>query len=407
MNANILERRATSIPALSGASSAYLDALRAIAANLVLVSHIVLIHYNGSIRYGGGSLAVSLFFLLSGFLITQSMLNWQKRSGPRLPGFLADRVARIITPYVPALLLITAANVLFITTKWGAPEVNTGVRPFVGNLLMLQDHSAFQFLEMLRFDIPWRIRPYNTAEPFWTVSIELWIYVSVGLFFFCVLCREPVRRRYLWPLVALSLPVVIWNAAAGGGKSLTLIWLLGAVAGCALARLSSNGDRRTGWMAFWLVTFGAAGLVGRAAKVGFDGYDLQTVALIAIVVFGVLIGLANVRSVPPLLERACRFFASYSYSLYLIHNTVLIVVWEMTRDAAPRWASILSGVLLSHVVAYLLYLAFERHYRHVARWLRPRFERALVSKRAEAGAVTALPAAGRDVAALEHAPERF
>ncbi len=392
MNANSLERRATSVPALSGAASAYLDALRAIAANLVVVSHIVLIHYNGSIRYGGGSIAVSLFFLLSGFLITQSMLNWQKRPGPRLPGFLADRVARIITPYVPALLLITAANVLFITTKWGAPEINTGVRPFVGNLLMFQDHSAFQFLEMLRFDIPWRIRPYNTAEPFWTVSIELWIYVSVGLFFFCVLCREPVRRRYLWPLVALSLPVVIWNAAAGGGKSLTLIWLLGAVAGCALARLTSGGDRRTGWMAFWLVTFGAAGLVGRAAKVGFDGYDLQTVALIAIVVFGVLIGLANVRSVPPLLERACRFFASYSYSPYLIHNTVLIVVWELTRDAAPRWVSILSGVLLSHVVAYLLYLAFERHYRHVARWLRPRFERALVPKRAEPGAASALPA---------------
>ncbi len=245
MNANTLESRATSVPALSGAASAYLDALRAIAANLVVVSHIVLIHYNGGIRYGGGSIAVSLFFLLSGFLITQSMLNWQKRPGPRLPGFLADRVARIITPYVPALLLITAANVLFITTKWGAPEINTGVRPFVGNLLMLQDHSAFQFLEMLRFDIPWRIRPYNTAEPFWTVSIELWIYVSVGLFFFCVLCREPVRRRYLWPLVAFSLPVVIWNAAAGGGKSLTLIWLLAAVAGCALARLTSGGDRRT------------------------------------------------------------------------------------------------------------------------------------------------------------------
>lgn len=35
-------------------------------------------------------------------------------------------------------------------------------------------------------------------------------------------------------------------------------------------------------------------------------------------------------------------------------------------------------VIGSHLVAYGLYLTFERHYRHVARWLRPRFEQALL-----------------------------
>lgn len=183
----------------------------------------------------------------------------------------------------------------------------------------------------------------------------------------------------------------VWNAAAGGGKSLTLIWLLGAVAGCALARLSANGSRRTGWLSFWLVAFGSAARIGRAGKVGFDAYDLQTAALIALLMFGVLAGLLNVRSVPPIVERGCRFFASYSYSLYLIHNTVLVVVWELTRDS-PRWLSILLGLLLSHVVAYLLYVAFERHYRHVARWLRPRFERALA------------PAPPANVESLPHLP---
>ena len=150
MNSSGIDRAASPVPASGAAATAYLDALRAIAANLVIGSHIVLVHYQGNVRYPGGSVAVSIFFLLSGFLITQSMLNRTGRPGPRLPGFLADRVARIMTPYVPALLLIVALNVWLITTHWGAPQENTGLRPFLGNLLMLQDHSVFQLLEILR-----------------------------------------------------------------------------------------------------------------------------------------------------------------------------------------------------------------------------------------------------------------
>jgi len=380
-------------PTIGVAGSAYLDALRAAAANIVVLSHVVLIYQGNVARDVGAALAVALFFLLSGFLITQSMLNWQKKPGPRLPGFLADRVARIATPYVPALVLIAAANAWFIHTRWGAPGINTGPLPFFGDLLLLQDHSLFQLLELAHVELPWRVRPYNAAEPFWTVSIEMWIYVAVGLFVFGLLGRERVRHRVLWPLVALSFPVVLWNAAAGGGKSLTLIWLLGAVAGWSLAQLSAGSGRRTAWLAFWVVALGAGGLIGRVAKVGFDGYDLQTVALVAMVIFGVLIGLARVRSVPRPLDRACRFLASYSYSLYLIHNTVLIVVWEAMPDA-PRWLSISLGVLAAHAVAWLLYVGFERHHRHVARWLRPRFERAMrprAAAAAETPAGSALP----------------
>ncbi len=374
-------------PRLTDAGSAYLDALRAIAANLVVLSHVVLIYGSGEPRDVGANLGVSMFFLLSGFLITQSMLNWQKRPGPRFPGFLADRVARITTPYVPALVLIVAANALFITTKWGAPGVNTGVLPFIGNLLMLQDHSLLRVLEIVQIRVPWHVPTYNTAEPFWTVSIEMWIYVAAGLFFFGVLSRERIRRHWLWLLVALSFPVVVWNAAAGGGKSLSLIWLLGAVAGGGVAWLSTQGGKRHGWLAFWLVGFGAAGLTGRVLKQGFDGYELQTVALVAAIAFGVLIGLNQMRSLPPMLERGSRFFASYSYSLYLIHNTVLVVVFE-SMHGRPPWLSIGVGVLAAHGVALVLYLAFERHHRHVARWLRPRFERALMPR----GAAVPMPA---------------
>ena len=217
--------------AMSDMASAYLDALRAAGANLVIAAHVLTLYFGIRDPYALGSLGVAVFFLLSGFLIMQSMLNWLNKPEPRLPGFIADRAARIMTPYLPALVFVAVANVTLIRSTYGPAGQSTGVLAFMGNLLLLQDHAVFQGLEFARIDFPWRIRPYNSAEPFWTVAIEMWIYVSVGLFFFCLLQREKIDRSVGIALAAIAFPVLIWNAAAGGGKSLSLIWLLGALAG--------------------------------------------------------------------------------------------------------------------------------------------------------------------------------
>ena len=61
---------------MSSAAVAYLDGLRAIAANLVVAGHVLTLYLGANDRFGLGALGVSVFFLLSGFLIMQSMLNW-------------------------------------------------------------------------------------------------------------------------------------------------------------------------------------------------------------------------------------------------------------------------------------------------------------------------------------------
>ena len=118
---------------LGEAASAYLDALRALASNLVIAAHVLLLYFHVKDPYSLGNLGVAIFFLLSGFLITQSMLNWSHKPGPQLPGFLADRVARIFTPYVPALILIVGANVLLIRDYAGSEDTNTALLTYLGN----------------------------------------------------------------------------------------------------------------------------------------------------------------------------------------------------------------------------------------------------------------------------------
>jgi peptidoglycan/LPS O-acetylase OafA/YrhL len=365
--------------AMSDMASAYLDALRAAGANLVIVAHVLALFFDIHDPYPFGNLGVAVFFLLSGFLIMQSMLNWLNKPEPRFAGFFADRVARIMTPYVPALILIAILNVALVDTNHGQGGVNTGVLSFLGNLLMLQDHAIFQALEFAHMDLAWRIRPYNTAEPFWTVAIEMWIYASMGLFVFCVLKRERIDRWLGAALVAVAVPMFIWNAAAGGGKSLSLIWLLGAIAGYLFHVWRANGYANIRSVATMVTLFATIALIGRSGKVGFHPYDFQTATLLAMVMFGVLALLNCVKSVPGVLRQSVNFLASYSYSLYLIHNTVLILVLEHVRTESA-WAHVAIAVIAAHGCAYLLYVTFERHYRIVGRWLRPKFERALAPR---------------------------
>jgi peptidoglycan/LPS O-acetylase OafA/YrhL len=366
---------------VSAPASTYLDALRAVAANLVVVAHVLLLYFPNHYRYRGGSTAVVIFFLLSGFLISRSMLNASTRPGLQLPGFLADRVARIMTPFVPVLVLVALLNVFVIESRLGGAGLNSGVAAFVGNLLMLHDYPHFQLLELMHVDMWWRIRPYNTAEPFWTVAVEFWLYVAVGLFFFCVLLGERIRRSYLWILTALSAPVLLWNTVAGGGGSLSLGWMVGALAAYLIARIEVAGTGVRWRILPWcLIGCGAVALAARAVTAGFDAYDLHTAVLMAIIIFGVLIALNRIDGVARWVAAPTSFFASYSYSLYLTHNTVLVVVFEQTQSLSKP-VSIVIGVVLAQLAAWLVYLAFERHYRAVARWLRPMFLRLMTTRK--------------------------
>jgi len=322
---------------------------------------------------------VTVFFLLSGFLITQSLINALGRPGPRFARFVADRVARIMTPYVPVLALVALASYLLVDANFAiGPGLNTGPFAFVGNLFLLQDHSVFQLFEVSGRDLLWRIRPYNTAEPFWTVAVEMWIYIAVGLFVLGLLGRERIPLVWTIPLLAISLPVIVWNAAAGGGKALTLIWLLGAV--CAYlfhqALVNRYPIRTIGGI---ILSLSAVALAGRIRKVGFDAYDLRCATLMALGVFGLLALIASGWNAPTAFKAPAMLLASYSYSLYLVHNTVLIVVLRHV-ETQSIWSKVMLGVLAAHLCAYLNYLAFERHYRAVSSWLLTLPARGFVSR---------------------------
>lgn len=353
------------LPGIGPSAAAFLDMLRFVAVNLVMLSHILVVFFDDRTTYQGRGAAVVILFVLSGFLITRSLLGRLEQPGPQLPVFLADRVARVMTPLVPVLLAIALLNATVIHTHWSLEGLSTGFVALLGNLLLLFDYPLFQF-----FDASWRVRPYHTAEPLWTLPIVFWIYIAAGVLVFGVLAREKIRPACLWALALISLPVVVWNAAGGPGKALSLVWMMGCLAGFLGVQASRHGKpARSKALPVWLLLFGSAALVARIWEDGFDPYDLQTALLVTVIFFALFLRLNQATTVWKFPAALAKFFASYSYSLYLVHNTVLVIVFETTAGWPKAW-SIGIGVMLGHGAALLAYHSFEKRHRTVGTFLR-------------------------------------
>ena len=110
---------------LTGGRIPSLDGLRALSIALVLLSHSVVDRsYSGHLLIltnavvGNGGLGVSIFFVISGFLITTLLMREQERSGSiSLRNFYRRRVFRIFPVfyfYIATLALLTITGVVFI-----------------------------------------------------------------------------------------------------------------------------------------------------------------------------------------------------------------------------------------------------------------------------------------------------
>ena len=274
----------------SAAASAFMDTLRFLAANLVLLTHIKLAFFDNELASSTRALAVVILFVLSGFLITRSLMYHARQPGPRMPGFMADRVARIMTPLVPVLLILAALNATAIHSHWSLDGLSTGLIALIGNLLMLSDYPLFQLLDMAHVDAWWRIHAYNTAEPLWTLPIEFWIYVAAGLLVFGLLLRERIRPVYLWILTLVSLPVVIWNAADGTGNALSLMWMFGGLAGFLSVHIGTEGKAaRSKSLPVFVMALGIAALAVRFSNTGFHPYELETALPVTMIFFALFL----------------------------------------------------------------------------------------------------------------------
>lgn len=157
-----------------------LDALRGVAAILVVVDH-TLIRANVPRPIDLGALGVCIFFVISGYILPQSLPRY-----PTVAAFLAARVRRLWPPYL-AGLAVAALLQPYAPPNWAAaPLDGLGV---VTNVLMLPSIAAAS-----------RILPIV-----WTLELEWLFYALLALLWRAHALRAAPALAILAALVAYAL----------------------------------------------------------------------------------------------------------------------------------------------------------------------------------------------------------
>lgn len=322
---------------LSGGQIALLDATRGVASHVVCVGHVFVANKIEMVRYWP-DLGVVAFLVISGFLITLSA----HRKGPDY-GFIAfiiDRGSRIYSAYLPCLLFIVACGLVF---RLPGP---IDLWHVITNLLLLQNMPVPKF-------IAWReiFEPIGTGRQLWTLSVEWWFYWAFGAVFF-------LKRagRYRWLLLVVGIPGFLVVIRQSAYWVLAYPWIVGSLGAFYVV----HKPRPT--IAHVFLACALFGLAVTRYVNHSDFYDLQGVLLVSALLICALV-MAAPRGCPAPVAKVARFFAEYSFSLFLLNSTVIAVLVSLE---VPLARSTFVMLIACNTVALANYYLAERHYRGVA-----------------------------------------
>jgi peptidoglycan/LPS O-acetylase OafA/YrhL len=315
-----------------------IDGLRAIA-----VAAVILFHAQKS-RVGGGYVGVDIFFVISGYLITQLLLESQGEPLRQcLAGFYLRRARRIL----PALL-VTSLVVTLAATWILLPRDLVKIGEYLAATSLLATNvAAWTYGGYFQAVYP------SVLRHFWSIAVEEQFYVIFPLVLIVSGRFLPRHRwQFLTALAAVSLALCIWASDAKPLANFYLApfraWELLLGAALAAGRLHSSGNR--------IIDECLAGLSLGAIVLTILKYTPSTpypgaYALVPCVATAVLILTARNRAtwVSRLLStRILVFTGLISYSLYLWHAPILILYayYDIREPAGAELAALLAVVYL-------------------------------------------------------------
>ena len=355
--------------------SMLISLLRGMAAMIVAAEHLRARLYPGfgsvtkppllfqGLAFGAGFayLAVIVFFVLSGWLVGGSFLN-KVGSERAFQNYAIDRVSRLWVVLVPTFLIVLLAGAVVGILDTSRVSFSTSepysASAFLGNMIGLQTIV---------------VPPFGGNFPLWSLANETWYYVLFPLLVL-VFCGRSLAAR---AAAVLAIGGII-QLVHGAILLYFSIWLLGA----AFSRIRIEASPVWRWALLFLFV-GSAVVIRLKGKSDItpEGYPQY---LLFSVVFVLFLCSMQFKRKPGAkldrLDRTGRFFANFSFTLYVLHVPMILVMGHVLlsifgiSQLSPFRLShylIYVGMYLALVVgAYTFYRPFESHTPRVRQWLK-------------------------------------
>ena len=329
-----------------------LDGLRALAVIAVLI-------YHGRASWlPGGFLGVEVFFVISGFIITRSLLNeWQDCGRINLGAFWLRRARRLL----PAVFMVIAATMTYALAF--QPTIVASLRDDALSALLYVTNWHLIMGGQSYFDS--FARP-SMLRHLWSLAVEEQFYLIWPPVLF--LGMSTVRRWGVFTVVvggvaASAIGMALIYTSSGDVSRIyygTDTRAAGLLAGAALAFLLSGRGIGSGSAGRWLLTLlGVASLTGLVAAAfwldegqtwlyegGFLAVSLTTCVTIAAAtrtnLFSRLMGALPLRWV-----------GLRSYGIYLWHWPIYMLIWP-DQPTVLQWFGLTAVVFVVAAISYAL-----------------------------------------------------
>lgn len=331
-----------------------IQGLRAIAVIAVILDH--LLHWPS-----GGFVGVDVFFVISGFLITGLLLREHDKTGTvSFKGFYLRRVRRIMPAAVTVLavtacvsfLLFNGARAqqtvtdaawsLFFSANWHFAAVGTDYFQASGPISPLQHFWSLAVEEQFYFVWPWlmllifflggRIAKWDNTRAHKAIAIAMSLIVAVS---------------FAWALVdTMVSPTVAYFSTFSRAWELG-IGALVAVFGSLFTRIPRAVRPVVAWI-------GIAGIVWSVFNVRTDmafpaPWAAAPVLATALVIMAGTGG--DQRFLWPLTNRGTSYVGDISYSLYLWHFPVIILLASLVMEDSPLYIPLAVVLMVGLAVA--------------------------------------------------------
>lgn len=324
-----------------------IQTLRGIAVILVVLGH-------WGLLFESGFIGVDVFFVISGYVVTLVSLRKAQNNAFKVAEFLKARFLRLFPALGGMVLVVFAFQLIYYPRFEWARAAEEGIWS------ILWVSNVFSHIRL--GDYFGETAGTSLLLHTWSLSVEFQAYIALAILYFWALTRNKNVKHLqvaLSIMVLASLAVALasqfdspnnlWQAASSYYSPLTRFYQIGA--GALLATFTvSTAKGRQRYLAVGVL------LVVGVALIPEGMLPWNLIGLTAVIGATLFIFFVQSRLKEGFAERVLASVGNYSYSIYLWHWPVLIVVQSVVPGVIEK---LVIGAVLTTLLSILSYRFLE------------------------------------------------